>query len=115
MLFYGGNLQTAGIWRHEDETQDYSWTIPPHLVQVNHPAGMQAAKCFSSTGNAFLASVDTGQRPSHQKSKMLRPVVISSSPSGLVTGGSARERQPLRSHSRQAGPMATGSWPDEAD
>ena len=39
------------------------------------------------------------------KSKALKPVETSSRPSGRVTGGSARARQPTRSQSRQAGPI----------
>lgn len=43
----------------------------------------------------------------HWKSNALNPVTISSSPSGRVTGGSARDKQPTRSQRRQAGPMRT--------
>lgn len=45
----------------------------------------------------------------HWKSKALKPVTISSRPSGRVTGGSARARQPTRSQSRQAGPTGVAA------
>src|SRR5690606_10869362 len=53
-------------------------------------------------------------RTAYWKSNALRPVTISSSPSGLVTGGSARARQPILSHSRQAGPTGVGAAPGPA-
>src|SRR5688500_11300989 len=59
-----------------------------------------AAFAFIEEAAILRSATDTP----HWKSKALRPAVISSRPSGRVTGGSARARQPTRSQSRQAGP-----------
>lgn len=74
------------------------------FIQPNTVTCMEKPRGPAAASALFPWRMPGHGRPRYWKSKAESPVAISSSPSGRVTGGSMRERQPTRSHRRQAGP-----------